>query len=89
MEEKIEQAKHDIAILVENVLYSTILALNGDTLDGISIKSEENEKAIDVFAQECIKRYPELTLEQIKEHVTYVLNETIKFAIKAKEDRER
>ena len=89
MEEKVEQAKHDIAILVENILYSTILALNGDTLDGISIKSEENEKAIDAFAQECIKRYPELTLQQIKEHATHVLNETIKFAIKAKEDRER
>ena len=89
MEERIEQAKHNIAILVENILYSTILALNGDVLDGISIKSKDNEMAIDAFAQECIKRYPELTPEQIREHTIYVLNKTIENAIKMKEDIER
>jgi len=41
---------------------------------------------INIFVQEYIERYPELSPEQIREHVIFVLNRTIENTKRLKEE---
>ena len=74
---QIEEEKHRIAMMVELVLYKRIKAFDED--DGLDAKTKEEQKkeAIEVFIEECSKTNI-LTQEQIREHVEFVLNRTIK-----------
>ena len=89
MEENIVLAKREIAILTENNLYRKIISQNGDSSKDIERKNRIKEEMIDVFAQECKERYPELSLEQIKEHIVFVLNRTIENIKKINQGSER
>ena len=87
--ERIEQEKHEIAVLTELVLYNKIRAFDTDS----NVIQEEKEKlkdeAIDAFVAECQERYKDLSLEQIKEHVIFVLDRTIEGMKKIMEEYER
>ena len=86
MEEKVELAKHEIGVLVENILYSRILALNGGVLKDIETKNKMKDEMIDVFVQEYAERFKVLSLEQIKEYVNQSLNKTIEDTKSLKQD---
>ena len=86
MEEEIKMAKHEIAILTENILYNRIRALNEDDSRNEESKEEIREEMINVFVQEYVDRYKELSREEIREHVLFVLNRTIENIKKQKED---
>jgi len=86
MEEKIAQAKHEIAILTENILYSRIRILSEDDSKDEETKNEIKNEMINIFVQEYIERYPELSPEQIREHVIFVLNRTIENTKRLKEE---
>ena len=89
MEEKMKQAKNQIAILTENILYSRIRALNSDGSINEEMRNEIRNEMIDVFVEENTERFKELSPEQIKEHVEFVLNRTIENMKRQKEDSER
>lgn len=74
---QIEEEKHRIAIMVELVLYKRIKAFDED--DGLDDKTKQEQKkeAVDVFIEKC-SRTSILTQDQIREHVEFVLNRTIK-----------
>lgn len=74
---QIEEEKHRIAMMVELVLYKRIKAFDEDDRLDDKTKEEQKKEAIDVFIEECSKTNI-LTQDQIREHVEFVLNRTIK-----------
>ena len=73
---KMEEEKHDIALLVEYDLYETIKAL-----DGSGNNKEERTKIIkefiEEFIEECKERNTTMTEKELEEHIMFVLNRTI------------
>ena len=69
---KMEEEKHYIAILVELDLYETLKRLDENMKDSKSAKEEVTE----TFIRECLKRAKTMDEQQIREHVQFVLNRT-------------
>ena len=73
-----EQEKHEIAVLTELVLYKRIKSFDIDDKLDKQKKEKGKEEAIDLFVESCVESYKLLSPEEIKEHILYVLNRTIK-----------
>ena len=86
MEEKIEEQKHDIALLVELTLYNKIRALNEDSNIDDEKRNKLKEEMINEFIEYCALKYEMLTQEQIRNHVLFKLNRTIENIKKIKEE---
>ena len=86
MEEKIEQQKHEITLLVEQVLYNKIRALNEDGNIDDEKRNRLKEESTNEFVEYCVLKYEMLTQEQIRSHVLFKLNRTIENIKKLKED---
>ena len=71
---KMEEEKHYISILVELDLYETLKRLDEGMKNSSCVKEEVTES----FIKECIKRSKTLNEQQIREHVQFVLNRTRK-----------
>lgn len=69
---KMEEEKHYIALLVELDLYETLKRLDEKMKDSKSAKEEVTE----TFIRECLKRAKTMDEQQIREHVQFVLNRT-------------
>lgn len=69
---KMEEEKHYIALLVELDLYETLKRLDENMKDSKSAKEEVTE----TFIRECLKRAKTMDEQQIREHVQFVLNRT-------------
>ena len=69
---KMEEEKHYIALLVELDLYETLKRLDENMKDSKSAK----EEVIETFIRECLKRAKTMDEQQIREHVQFVLNRT-------------
>ena len=69
---KMEEEKHYIALLVELDLYETLKRLDKNMKDSKSAKEEVTE----TFIRECLKRAKTMDEQQIREHVQFVLNRT-------------
>ena len=69
---KMEEEKHYIALLVELDLYETLKRLD----EGMKNSEHEKEEVTEAFIKECIKRSKTLDEQQIREHVQFVLNRT-------------
>ena len=69
---KMEEEKHYIALLVELDLYETLKRLDENMKDSKSAKEEVTE----TFIRECLKRAKTMDEKQIREHVQFVLNRT-------------
>ena len=67
---KMEEEKHYIALLVELDLYETLKRLDENMKDSKSAKEEVTE----TFIRECLKRAKTMDEQQIREHVQFVLN---------------
>ena len=74
MNNKMEEEKHYISILVELDLYETLKRLD----EGMKNSSCVKEEVTEAFIKECIKRSKTLNEQQIREHVQFVLNRTRK-----------
>ena len=72
MNNKMEEEKHYIALLVELDLYETLKRLDENMKDSKSAKEEVTE----TFIRECLKRAKTMDEQQIREHVQFVLNRT-------------
>jgi len=84
--EKIEEQKHDIALLVEHTLYNKIRALNEDANIDDDERNRLKEEITNEFIEYCALKYEMLTKEQIRSHVMFKLNRTIENIKKLKED---
>ena len=81
-----EQELHEIALLVELVLYNRIKSFEDD----IKIDKEKSKnEAIKAFIESCLEKYKTLTHEEIKEHTLFVLNRTIANVERLKRKDER
>ena len=89
MEEIIEQEKHEIALLAENILYIRIRAYKEDDSIDDETKTKLKNQAVEAFVEYCVEKYKTLTPEQIREHVLLKLNKTIDNIEKLKEQDER
>ena len=69
---KMEEEKHYIALLVELDLYETLKSLDENMKDSKRAKDE----VTDTFIRECLKRAKTMDEQQIREHVQFVLNRT-------------
>ena len=69
---KMEEEKHYIALLVELDLYETLKRLDEKMKDSKSAKEEVTE----TFIRECLKKAKTMDEQQIREHVQFVLNRT-------------
>ena len=69
---KMEEEKHYIALLVKLDLYETLKRLDENMKDSKSAKEEVTE----TFIRECLKRAKTMDEQQIREHVQFVLNRT-------------
>ena len=69
---KMEEEKHYIALLVELDLYETLKRLDENMKDSKSAKEEVTE----TFIRECLKRAKTMDEQQIRENVQFVLNRT-------------
>lgn len=69
---KMEEEKHCIALLVELDLYEDLKRLDEGMKNSESAKKEVTE----AFVEECIKRSKTMDEQQIREYVQFVLNRT-------------
>lgn len=72
MNNKMEEEKRYIALLVELDLYEKLKRLDEVMKDSKSAKEEVTE----TFIKECLKRAKTMDEQQIREHVQLVLNRT-------------
>ena len=75
--DQIAEEKHRIAMMVELVLYKRLKAFDED--DNLDEKTREDQKReiVDTFVKRCSKTNV-LTQDQVREHVEFVLDRTIK-----------
>ena len=82
--------KHYLTVFTELDLFPRIRACGEDDLLSSEEKIKEKEEIKDAFIRECIKRFKNLSEEEIRKHVEFVLNKTINnYTKKEKDDIER